>query len=185
MKRIKTLSKVSLILLLGLVAINCKNKKSDDSSILALVAISSGRSGDCQVTTSGKTTFTFVTDLTSTSTSSTGTISSIGTIPVVIHENAALKIKVNSIGTAVKITGKAYGIVYESSSCPLTTASSIGSSYTLTGNYSDSNSEFTSSHKIDGTSTLTFTKTGTFYYFFYAIPSKGQSAKVTYTVTGS
>ncbi len=163
-----------------------KDEKSDTENLQLLALLSLGTmQGDCTVSAAGRNLTTFVTDTTGTG-SKSGVISKISLVPVVNHITSLLKIQA-SVGTTVALSNtRSFGIVYESNSCPLVTSGlrAIGEGYVLTSGATDSNAEFTGSHKIDGSSTITFTRAGTFYYLFYQIPRSNQSGSITYAITG-
>ncbi|TGN20277.1 LIC20153 family lipoprotein [Leptospira idonii] len=176
---------ISLLLVTSLAFAGCKKeeKNDDTQNTLVLLAAALNNPGDCAVTAGTRTTNTFTTDLTTASSAKSGVITQVGTVPIVGHQTSVLKITAK-VGTTVAVTGKAFGIVYKSENCPLTTAvAQTVTTFTYAGNATDSSSQFTNSHEINGTSTLTFAQAGTHYYFFYAIPSRGQAATVTYAVT--
>lgn len=180
-------NKTKLIILLSLVAglsLQCEKKEDDkdDTTLLALAALTTS-AGDCSVSASGKATInTWTTDITGT----TGaTLSKLGSVPIVGHTTAAMKLT-SDASTTLTVNGSAFIIVYKATACPLTTdnIASTTTNYTITG-ATDSNSEFPSSYKITNqTATITFNGTsgsGGYYVFIYAIPRNGQSAAVTYT----
>ncbi|GBF51383.1 hypothetical protein LPTSP4_29190 [Leptospira ryugenii] len=162
----------------------CKEDKDDDdtTNLLVLLAAGTSSAGDCVVNTSGRGSIsTFVTDLTVSGASKTGTISRISTIPLIGHQSSAIKFTVTG-PTTVTLAGNAFGILYKSDACPLAASSALSYNSGFTTTASDSSSEFATSHKFTSTITTTIVTTGTYYYFFYAIPSRGQNALVTYTV---
>jgi hypothetical protein len=162
----------------------CEPEKKDDSTTTAallLAATSSG--GDCVVNTTGKSPAnTFVTDLTVSGTSKTGTVSRIGSIPIVGHQTSVIKFTVSST-TTVTLTGNAFAILYKAENCPLAASSALAYNTGFTTNAADSNSEFPTSHKVVTSSSTVISTTGTYYYFFYAIPSRGQAATLRYVIS--
>ncbi|TGK50298.1 hypothetical protein EHQ16_06645 [Leptospira kanakyensis] len=175
-------NKTKLIILLGLVAglfLQCEKKDDDkDKTLLLGLAALTNSPGDCTVSAPPRASInTWSNPVTA---NGTATISKIGSVPIVGHQTAALKLTAKN-GTAVALSGNAFVIVYQSSTCPL--SNSTRSGFTPTS-LTDSNSEFTNSYTVSGTGTITFTTAADYYIFFYAIPSRGQSASVTYVVTG-
>lgn len=180
-------NKTKLIILLSLVAglsLQCEKKEDekDDTTLLVLAALTTS-AGDCSVSASGKATInTWTTDITGT----TGaTLSKLGSVPIVGHTTAAMKLTTDANGSAMTVNGSAFIIVYKTSACPLTTSNLATVTTDFTTSATSSESEFPSSYKITNqTATITFNSTNTGYYvFIYAIPRNGQSAAVTYTFT--
>ncbi|TGK49119.1 LIC20153 family lipoprotein [Leptospira bouyouniensis] len=168
-----------LLALIGGLTFQCE-KKEDDTDLQSLLAISlvASSQGDCTVNAPPRASInTFQNAVTANGSSS---ITKTGTVAVVGHQTAALKLTAKN-GTRVAMTGNSFVIVYQSSSCPLTTSTRTG--FTVTS-LSDSNSEFTNSYTLASTGNIDFTTAGDYYIFFYAIPSRGQSASISYTVTG-
>lgn len=183
-------TKLSLLLLPALIAFNtisCQSEKSSDTENLQTLALFSllTMQGDCAVSAAGRNLNTFVTDTTG-SNSKSGVIARSATVPVVNHIASLLKIQA-SVGTTIALTNtKSFGIMYEAASCPLVTSAlrSTGDGFALTSGATDSNSEFTGSHKIDGSATITFTRAGTYFYLFYQIPRSNQTGAITYAIVG-
>ncbi|PJZ83725.1 LIC20153 family lipoprotein [Leptospira harrisiae] len=178
-------NKTKLLIVLSLVAgfsFQCEKKKEDDNTatLVALAGLTTS-AGDCSVSAVGKATInTWTTDVTG---NTAGTISKLGSVPIVGHTTAAIKLT-SDASTVLTVNGSAFIIVYKTTECPLNTSNiaTITTQYTITGG-SDSSSEFPSSYKIaNQTATLTFNgAAGGYYVFIYAQPSKGQSAAVNYT----
>ncbi|EMY63001.1 LIC20153 family lipoprotein [Leptospira terpstrae] len=182
------LNKTKLLIVLGLIAgltFQCEKKKEEDlTPIIALAALTTS-AGDCSVSASGKATInTWTTDVTGTT---AGTISKLGSVPVVGHTTAAIKLT-SDASTILTVNGSAFIIIYKASACPLTTSNvaATPSNFSI-ATATDSNSEFPSSYKITNqTATITFNGAqgaGDYYVFIYAIPRNGQSAAVNYTFT--
>lgn len=177
-------NKTKLLILLSLVAgltFQCEKKEEDDSvTTLAALAALTTSAGDCSVSTSGKATInTWTTDITGTT---TGTISKLGSVPIVGHSTAAIKLTADGT-TSLVVTGSTFIIVYKTSACPLSTANLAvrTTDYSITGG-ADSSSEFPESWKITNqTATITLNGATGYHVFLYAIPRNGQSAGVTYT----
>lgn len=174
-------TKFKTMVLLALVAgfsFQCEKKEENQDAVnLAALAAIFSSAGDCTVNAPPRASInTFTTSITA---NGSGTISQTGTVPVVAHKNAALKIAAKN-NTAVAFSGgSAFLIVYQSSSCPLTTSTTTGFAPTsLTAS-----SEFTNSFLLSNSGTITFNVAGDYYIFIYAIPSRGQTANLTYTVT--
>ncbi|MCW7488343.1 LIC20153 family lipoprotein [Leptospira meyeri] len=180
-------NKTKLLIVLSLIAgftFQCEKKKEDDNTatLIALAGLTSS-AGDCSVSASGKATInTWTTDVTGTT---AGTISKLGSVPIVGHTTAAIKLT-SDAGTTLNVNGSAFIIVYKTSACPLTTSNiaATPANFSITG-ATDSNSEFPSSYKITNqTAAITFNGAqgaGDYYVFIYAIPRNGQSAAVNYT----
>ncbi|TGL74230.1 LIC20153 family lipoprotein [Leptospira levettii] len=173
-----------LLALIGGFTFQCEKKEDnqDTVTIAALAALTTS-AGDCSVSASGKATInTWTTDITGTT---SGTISKLGSVPVVGHTTAAIKLT-SDASTTLGVNGSAFIIVYKADACPLSTSNlaSTPSNFSISG-ASDSSSEFPSSYKItNSTATITFNGTsgsGGYYVFIYAIPRNGQSAAVNYT----
>ncbi|TGL45205.1 hypothetical protein EHQ49_01620 [Leptospira perdikensis] len=174
-------NKTKLVILLSLIAglsFQCEKKEEEDNTALLALAALTTSSGDCTVTAPPRASInTWQSIVTA---NGTATISKIGSVPVVGHQTAALKLTAKN-GTTVALSGNSFVIVYQSSTCPLTTSTRTG--FTPTS-LTDSNSEFTNSYTVSGSGTITFTAAADYHIFFYAIPSRGQAASVTYTVAG-
>ncbi|WP_244290264.1 LIC20153 family lipoprotein [Leptospira bourretii] len=158
----------------------CEKKEEDNSDLLALAAVGSlfSSAGDCNVSAPPRSSInTWSSSITA---NGTATVSKIGSVPVVGHQTAALKITAKN-GTNVAISGNTFVIVYQTSACPL--ASSTRTGFTTTS-LSDTTAEFTNSYTVSGSGSINFTVANDYYIFLYAIPSRGQAASVTYTVTG-
>ncbi|XDD54184.1 hypothetical protein AB3N62_17215 [Leptospira sp. WS4.C2] len=177
-------NKTKLIILLSLVAglsLQCEKKEDDkdDTTLLVLAALTTS-AGDCSVSASGKATInTWTTDITGTT---SGTISKLGSVPIVGHTTAAIKLTADG-STSLAVTGSAFIIVYKTSACPLATSNLAvrTTDYSINGG-ADSASEFPDSWKITSqTATITLNGSAGYYVFLYAIPRNGQSAGVTYT----
>jgi hypothetical protein len=175
---------IALLLLSLAFLASCKKEEKDDSTTTAaLLLAATSSAGDCVVNTTGKGAInTYVTDLTVSGVAKTGTISKVGTVPIVGHQTAVLKVT-TTVATTIVLTGNAFAILYKSDACPLaaSTALSYNSGFATTA--SDSSSEFTTSHKVVTSATTVITVPGTYYYFFYGIPSRGQAATLGYTVS--
>ncbi|TGL63117.1 hypothetical protein EHQ58_01315 [Leptospira ognonensis] len=175
----------TLCLLIALFAFSgCQKEEKDDSTTnTALLLALSSSGGDCVVNTSSKGAInTYVTDLTASGASKSGTISKVGTVPVVAHQTSALKFTITA-STIVTMTGNAFGILYKSDSCPLAAAAALSYNSGFTTDAADSTSEFPTSHKIVTSARTVITVPGTYYYFFYAIPSRSQAATIGYTIS--
>ncbi len=173
-----------LMLSIALLSNGCqKEEKEDNTATLLLLAAATSSAGDCVVNTTGRGSInTFQTDLTASGAAKTGTISKVGTVPIVGHQTSVLKLTI-SASTVITLTGNAFGIIYKTNACPLpaNTALSYNSGFTTTA--ADSSSEFATSHKLVTTATTTISVPGTYFYFFYGIPSRGQTATVGYSIT--
>lgn len=175
----------TVFLLLASVAFfGCKKEEKDDNSTtIALLLAATSSAGDCVVNTTGKGAInTYVTDLTVSGVSKTGTISKVGTVPIVAHQTAALKFTITATSTVV-LTGNAFAILYKSDSCPLPAASALSYNSGFSTTAADSSSEFTTSHKVVSAATTTIAVPGTYYYFFYGIPSRQQAATLGYVIS--
>ncbi|MCW7469093.1 LIC20153 family lipoprotein [Leptospira kanakyensis] len=179
-------NKTKLIILLGLVAglsLQCEKKEDnkDETLLLGLAALTYSP-GDCAVFAAGKASInTWVTDITGTT---SGTLTKTSTTGFG-HVSGALKLT-SDASTTLTVTGTTFIIVYKTAACPLNTdnVAATTTNYTITG-ATDSNGEFPSSYKITNqTATITFngaSGSGSYHVLMYAIPSRGQSANVTYT----
>ncbi|TGL65517.1 LIC20153 family lipoprotein [Leptospira jelokensis] len=169
----------ALLAILGAVTLQCEKKEEnkDLENLLTLSIIASAQ-GDCTVNAPPRASInTFQNVVTA---NGAGTITKTGSVAIVGHQTAALKLTAKN-GTNVALTGNSFVIVYQSSSCPLTTSTRTGFT---PSSLTDSNSEFTNSYQLSGSGSIAFTTAGDYYIFFYAIPSRGQAAAVSYTVTG-
>lgn len=168
-----------LLALIGGFTFQCE-KKDDNQDIVTAATLGAllYSPGDCTVNAPPRASInTFTTAVTVASPS--GTITQTGTVPVVGHKNAALKLTAKN-GTAVALSGgNAFLIVYQSSSCPLTTSTTTPFTTGI-----PSSTEFTNSYLLNSSGTITFTVPGDYYIFIYAIPSRTQTANLTYSVTG-
>jgi len=173
-----------MLLIIGLSLTNCKKEEENDDATLALLlAAATTTSGDCVVNTTGRGSITTnTTDLTVSGVSKTGTISKLGTVPIVGHQTAALKFTVTA-ATTITLTGNAFGILYKADACPLPASGALTYNSGFTTTAADSTSEFATSHKLVTSATTVIATAGTYYYFFYAIPSRGQAATVGYVVS--
>ncbi|MBM9548156.1 hypothetical protein JWG40_14085 [Leptospira sp. 201903074] len=176
-------NKTKLLIVLSLVAgltFQCEKKEEEDMTPLLALAALTTSAGDCSVSTAGKSTInTWTTDVTGTT---SGTISKLGSVPIVAHSTAAIKLTADGT-TSLAVTGSAFIIVYKTSACPLATSNLAvrTTDYSITGG-ADSASEFPESWKITNqTATITLNGSNGYYVFLYAIPRNGQSAGVTYT----
>ncbi|MCW7507294.1 hypothetical protein ND816_05570 [Leptospira levettii] len=167
-----------LLALLGGLTFQCEKKEDnqDTVTVAALAAIFSS-AGDCTVNAPPRQSInTFTTAITA---NGTATITQTGTVPIVAHKNAALKLTAKN-NTAVSFSGGSASIlVYKSSSCPLSSPTTSGFTTTIASD----NSGFTDSFLLSGSGSITFTTAGDYYIFIYAQPSKGQTANLSYTVT--
>lgn len=180
--KLKTLA---LLALIGGFTFQCE-KKDDNQDIVTAATLGAllYSPGDCTVNAPPRASInTFTTAI---SANGTGTISQTGTVPVVGHKNAALKLTAKN-GTAVTLSGgNASVIVYQSSSCPLNTPVTTGFSIN-SGLVLDTDPRgFKDSYILTSSGTITFTipSAGDYYIFIYAQPSKGQIATLNYSVTG-
>ncbi|MCG6147223.1 hypothetical protein LFX15_02885 [Leptospira levettii] len=167
-----------LLALFGGLTFQCEKKEDnqDTVTVAALAAIFSS-AGDCTVNAPPRASInTFTTAITA---NGSGTISQTGTVPVVAHKNAALKLTAKNTTAVAFSGGSAFLIVYQSSSCPLTTSTTSG----FTPTSLSASSEFTNSYLLSNSGTITFNTAGDYYIFIYAIPSRGQTANLSYTVT--
>jgi hypothetical protein len=173
-------TKFKSLVLLALVAglsLQCEKKEEEDTTTLLLASALFSSQGDCTVSAPPRASInTFTTAVTA---NGTGTISKIGSVPVVGHQTAALKLTAKNT-TQVALSGKSFVIVYQSSACPLATSTTTG----FTPSNLTASAEFTNSYTLDGSNgSITFDGARDYYIFFYAIPSRGQAANITYTVT--
>ncbi|MCG6144013.1 hypothetical protein [Leptospira bandrabouensis] len=182
-------NKTKLLILLSLIAglsLQCEKKENNDKDLLTLVTIGSlfNMAGDCSIAANGKTLNTWTT----TSGLGSGTITKTSSVPVVGHPTAVLKYA----GTGVvkfTLTGKSEVIVYGSGSCPLDSTKVIKTGITYSaGTLVDDNAAFPDAYKLDGTGTISITAPNNpsgVYILFYALPSKGQSAQISYSIADS
>ncbi|MDF3822096.1 hypothetical protein P3G55_19480 [Leptospira sp. 96542] len=176
----QTLKYVLVITLMAGLSFQCEKKEEDDNiELLALGALLSG-SGGCTVTAPPRASIT--TSVTEVTANGTATISKIATVPFAGHQNAALKFTAKN-GTDIEFqTGSnAFVIIYKSSACPLGSDNLVNSGF-ATG--MSTSTEFTGSYLLANNQQITFSTAGDYYVFFYAIPSRGQSASITYTMSG-
>ncbi|EOQ96758.1 hypothetical protein LEP1GSC195_3360 [Leptospira wolbachii serovar Codice str. CDC] len=178
-------NKTKLLILLSLVAglsLQCEKKENNDKDVVTLVALGSlfSMAGDCSVAANGKSLNTWTT----TSGVGTGTISKTSSVPVVGHPTAVLKYA--STGAVnFSLTGNAEIIVYGSGSCPLDSTKVVKTGITYGGSLT-ADASFTDAYKLEGTGTIAITgpnNTAGIYILIYALPSRGQSAQINYTIS--
>lgn len=174
----KKMSLFVLLAIVGALTLQCEKKEeSKDLENLLTLSIIASAQGDCTVNAPPRASINTFQNLVTAN--GAGTITKTGSVAVVGHQTAALKLTAKN-GTTVAMTGNAFVIVYQSSSCPLTTSTRDG--FTPTS-LSDSNTEFTNSYQLSSSGSIAFTTAGDYYIFFYAIPSRGQAAAISYTIS--
>lgn len=173
------LKTMALLALIGGFTFQCEQKKDDQTDLallLGLAAITSSP-GDCPVSTGRANLNTWTNDITGTTTGTPAQLSRTG------FGHVTTSMKLTSDGsTSLQVNGSAFIIVYKASACPLNSSNQavLTTDYTISGG--TNSTEFTNSVQITNqTATITFNGSAGFYVFIYAIPSRGQSAAVTYT----
>ena len=165
----------------------CNEKKKEDTNLIAAAALLSSFSmaGDCSIAAGRRTLNAFTTDTTGSNPKS-GNITSSSRVPVVGHIASVLKLEASS-GTRITTTGNSFAILYKSNSCPLSESNrqTIGTGFSLGSGATDSDSEFTGSHKISGSGSIVITQAGTYYYLYYQIPSSGQTTLPAFAITAN